>query len=153
MGLKTSRARGDHRVSPDVDGRRKERFGRYFPRLFAYVRPWVGTDAQARDVVVEVFARAFAYPEPIEDSDFAFVLFGLAREACAGATESGQKRDGGLTGREREVMGLIFDAQMPRCDVARLLGMDERAVGATLVHGLRKLRASMASTQALSLNP
>ena len=153
MGLKTSRVRGDPRVSPDGDGRRKERFGAYFPRLFAYVRPWVGTDARARDVVVEVFARAFAYPEPMEDGEFAFVLFGLAREACAGDTEGGQKHDGGLTGREREVMGLIFDAQMPQCDVARLLGVDERAVGAILVHGLRKLRASMASTQALSLNP
>jgi DNA-directed RNA polymerase specialized sigma24 family protein len=153
MGLKRFSATVSGPPAAAEDERRRQRFGHYFPRLFAYVRPWVNSDARTRDIVVETFARAFAYPGEITDEEFAIVLFGLAREACQGRTQEARRSSAGLTAREREVVGLVFDAQMCRGEIARLLEIDEGDVTATLLQALKKLRSGAASVQALSLRP
>ncbi len=153
MGLKRFSATAGDRPVATEDERRRQRFGHYFPRLFAYVRPWVASDARARDIAVESFARAFAYPGEIADEEFTVVLFGLARKACRGRSQDIRRSPEGLTAREREVVGLVFDAQMCRGEIARLLKMEERDVVATLLQGLRKLRSGAASVQAGALRP
>ncbi len=153
MGLKSL---GSTVSSGPVAGEEEQwrrRFGIHFPRLFAYVRPWVSSDAQARDIVVEAFARAFNHPGEMTDEEFPIVLFGLVREVCRRGDRAAGRPYRGLTLREREVLGLVFDAQMCRETIARLLKMTEREVSTTLVRGLKKLRSSAASVQAFSLQP
>lgn len=153
MGLKTSSATDSRKAVPAEGQGHRQRFGQYFPRLFAYVRPWVGSDAQARDIAVDTFARAFSHPGEMSDPEFAIVLFGLAREACHGRRQAAQRPGSGLTAREREVLGLVFDAQLGREEVARLLRIEERDVVGALVQGLKKLRSGTGSAQALAFQP
>ncbi len=149
MGLSMMDTRCDQEGSVPGGDARRRRFGEYFPRLFAYVRPWADDDSQARDLVTEVFARAFARPVELSDAEFSMALFGLAREVCHGGRAG--KRLGGLNSRERDVIGLLFDARLRRSEVGRLLSMDDRTVTSTLVHGLKKLRASLTSPVATAL--
>ena len=118
-GLKFSRPTGE---GPKAGARREvhsERFAAYFPRLFAYACAATGDDEAARDVVVSAFSEEFSRA----DND-------------------------GLTPREREVISLLFDAQLDRAQIGVLLGIRDEVVATTLVRGLRKLRTSFASAGA-----
>lgn len=150
MKLSTMDARCDHNgPAPGGDARRR-RFGEVFPRLFAYVRPWVDDDARARGLVTEVFSRVFAQTTGLSDNEFSMVLFGLARQ-LSHATAARKRQDGGLNSRERDVIGLLFDARLSRSEVGLLLNMDGRTVTSTLLQGLKKLRTSQTSAAATAL--
>ncbi|HEU4758704.1 MAG TPA: sigma-70 family RNA polymerase sigma factor [Dehalococcoidia bacterium] len=116
-------------------------FGAHYPRLFAYTRCWAGDDA-AGQIVVEAFCRAFARHPNASDEAFCLSLFATARRLCAAFAARGQPDDP-LSPREREVLALLFEAQLSRGDIGRLLKMKEHAVNSALLRGLRKLRASV----------
>lgn len=131
---------------PKVGGRREvqsERFGTYFPRLFAYCCAATGDDEAARDVAVSAFSEAFARPDVRED-EFELDLFRTARAICQSGEYRVRRHNDGLSPRERDVISLLFDAQLSRLQIGTLLGIRQEAVGSTLVRGLRKLRASFA---------
>lgn len=130
------------------DCERRARFGRYFPRLFAYASSYLAEEGQARDVVAETFRRAFAFPDPLSEEEFRIVLFGLARRLCHSLGSEDSVK--GLTEYERDVISLVFDAQLPREEIGSLLRIKEEMVGTTLLRALRKLRAAAPSPFALS---
>jgi DNA-directed RNA polymerase specialized sigma24 family protein len=125
---------------------RRSRFASYFPRLFAYAHSLTDDDGRAREIVVEAFARAFAPGKDVSDDEFPVVLFGLARELCREQRSTKRLLDG-LSVRERDVIALVFDAQLARPQIASLLGLSDEDLVATLLRGLRKLRASLAPVQ------
>ena len=132
---------------PRAGGRREvqsERFGKYFPRLFAYSCAATGDDEAARDVAVTAFSEAFARPDVRED-EFELDLFRTARAICQSGEYRMRRNDDGLSPRERDVISLLFDAQLNRVQISSLLGIEQEAVASTLVRGLRKLRASFAT--------
>lgn len=128
---------------------RRERFGRYFPRLFAYASTLIGHDGAAAEVVIESFTRVFARYPHLADADFAVVLFGFARDLCR-AVSARRQSDDGLSFRERDVISLVFDAQLSRTEIASILGAKDQAVGHVLLKGLRKLRESASARAAAS---
>ena len=118
-------------------------FGAHFPRLFAYTRSCVRDDAAAGQIVAEAFCRAFARHPDAPDGDLRLALFAAARRLCAAATTAHAQVDDPLSAREREVLSLLFEAQLSRGEIGRLLRMKEQAVNFALLRGLRKLRASV----------
>ena len=141
-GLDTNRAND----GPRAGARREvqsERFRVYFPRLFAYACASTGDDEAARDVVVSAFSEAFARPDVRED-EFELDLFRTARAITQSGEYRMRRHDDGLSPRERDVISLLFDAQLNRLQISALLGIRQDAVASTLVRGLRKLRASFA---------
>lgn len=132
---------------PRAGGRKEiqsERFEMYFSRLFAYACAATGDDEAARDVVVSAFSEAFARPDARED-EFELDLFRAARAICQSGEYRVRRHNDGLSPREREVISLLFDAQLSRVQISALLGIRQEAVTSTLVRGLRKLRASFAT--------
>ena len=131
--------------SPKLGGRRdlqRERFGNYFPRLFAYACAATGDDEAARDVVVASFTDVYSMPDMRSD-EFEVALFRAARELCGSGEYRLRRHNDGLSPRERDVISLHFDAQMSRTQISTLLGLQQDAVALTLMRGLRKLRARM----------
>ena len=122
-------------------------FGAYFPQLFAYARSITDDDVKAREIVVESFTRTFACPNDLSDQEFPIALFGAAREICREAVSRGTELKDALSTREREVVALVFDAQLSRAQIASLLRLKNRDVGSALLRGLRKLRAAMTPAQ------
>ncbi len=118
-------------------------FGAHFPRLFAYTRSCVRDDAAAGQIVAEAFCRAFARLPDASDDELRLALFADARQLCAAATTRGEQAGDPLSAREREVLALLFEAQLSRREIGRLLRMKEQAVNCALLRGLRKLRASV----------
>jgi DNA-directed RNA polymerase specialized sigma24 family protein len=119
-------------------GSQRLKFGKYFPRLFAYVQSAVRDETRAQEMVAQAFAETFAGDDFSDDEEFRIWLFAHARRivhAGLGATETD-----GLTGREREVISLLFDAQLTRREVGILLSVSEDVVASTLLKGLRRLR-------------
>ena len=102
-----------------------------------------GDDEAARDVAVSAFSEAFARPDVRED-EFELDLFRTARAICQSGEYRVRRHNDGLSPRERDVISLLFDAQLSRLQISTLLGIPQDAVGSTLVRGLRKLRASFA---------
>jgi DNA-directed RNA polymerase specialized sigma24 family protein len=146
-GLKSSRSTDE---GPKAGGRRElrsERFTAYFPRLFAYACAATGDDEAARDVVVFAFSEAFSRADTRED-EFEIDLFRTARAICQSGDYRVRRHNDGLTPREREVISLLFDAQLDRAQIGMLLGITDEVVAATLVRGLRKLRTSFVSAGA-----
>jgi DNA-directed RNA polymerase specialized sigma24 family protein len=144
-GLKFSRSTDE---GPKTGARREvqsERFAAYFPRLFAYACAATGDDEAARDVVVSAFSDAFSRSDTRED-EFEIDLFRTARAICQSGEYRVRRHNDGLTTREREVLSLLFDAQLDRAQIGVLLGIREEVVAKTLVRGLRKLRTSFASS-------
>lgn len=144
-GLKFSRSTGE---GPKAGARREvqsERFAAYFPRLFAYACAATGDDEAARDVVVSSFSDAFSRADARED-EFEIDLFRTARAICQSGEYRVRRHNDGLTPREREVLSLLFDAQLDRAQIGVLLGIRDEVVAMTLVRGLRKLRTSFASS-------
>jgi len=118
----------------------RERFGAYFPRLFAYVRSWTGDDAAASDITVEAFCRAFGRPAA-SPAEFRSSLFSAAFQLCRRLRPAAPRGDG-LSRQERDLLGLLFDARLSRDEVSALLNADRRSVTSTLISGLAKLRKS-----------
>ena len=140
---------------PKAGGRsevQSERFSAYFPRLFAYACAATGDDEAARDVVVSAFSEAFSRPDTRE-GEFELDLFRTARVICMSGEYRVRRHNDGLSPREREVISLVFDAQLDRAQIGALLGIKEETVGTTLVRGLRKLRTSFASGGSASAVP
>jgi len=141
---------GDPGDGPQHEGHR-QRFEQYFPGAFAYVSSWLGDDPAARQIVVETFTRTFAFRAELTDEDFPILLFATARDLCHSGADRG-RLDDGLSGRERDVISLLFDAQLTRGQVSVLLGLKHEQVNATLIRALKKLRAKLpgAATSALA---
>ena len=143
-GLKFSRTADE---GPKTGARREvqsERFAAYFPRLFAYACAATGDDEAARYVVVSAFSDAFSRADARED-EFEIDLFRTARAICQSGEYRVRRHNDGLTPQEREVISLLFDAQLDCAQIGVVLGISEEGVATTLVRGLRKLRISFAS--------
>jgi len=100
----------------------------------------VGNEAHARKVVIETFSQVFAHPAHLSDQQFSMAVFSLARSLCRDARPDGRRNDGDLLGSEREVLSLLFDAQLSRGEVGMVTGLEDEEVRAEMVSGLRKLR-------------
>jgi DNA-directed RNA polymerase specialized sigma24 family protein len=122
-------------TSADTAGSRRQRFARYFPRLFAYVQAMTGSEAIARDTAASAFEATLG-EDHRDENEFTLSLFATGRELCIARARA---RDS-LTDVEHEVLSLTFDAQLTREQVAELLGVNGAVVVATLLSGLRKLR-------------
>ena len=122
----------------------RERFGAYFPRVFAYSLVVTGEEAAAKEMTTAAFAEAFALPD-MREGEFEVEVFRIAREMGQQA-EVRTKGTDGLSTRERDVISLIFDAQLNREQIGLVLGVKPETVVATLFRGLRKLKAEMKST-------
>lgn len=120
-------------------------FADYFPKVFAYAYSRTMDEERSREIVIEAFARAFTRRSTGNDDDFAVVLFSVTRDLCSGVRSFSSASDAGLNDPEREVLALLFDAQLTHRQVGSLLTMPEESVVKTLINGLRKLRGAAAS--------
>ncbi len=121
---------------------KRQRFEQYFPRVFAYVSSCTGDDSVSRQIAAEAFIRTFAFRRDLNDEDFPVLLFATARDLCHNAS-SRSGADDGLSGRERDVVSLLFDAQLTRSQVSVLLGLRSEVVASTLIRALKRLRAKL----------
>ena len=64
-----------------------------------------------------------------------------------------RRHNDGLSPREREVISLVFDAQLDRTQIGALLGIKQEVLAVTLVRGLRKLPTSFASSGSTAAVP
>ena len=131
------------RAEPRTGARRdlqKERFGAYFPRVFAYVCPGTRDEAAARQVVAAAFVETFALPD-LREEEFEVELFQAARRLASSGEFRARRHADGLNAREREVISLVFDAQLDRAQIGRVLAIREETVIAALMRGLRKIQA------------
>lgn len=154
MGQSQESPTSEAQAGGHVDEAQRRRFATYFPKVFAYAHSWTLDEERSREIVIEAFARSFSRGLDQDEDDFAVVLFSVTRDLCSGARSSSGPVDGALTDPEREVLALLFDAQLTRRQVGSLLTMPEESVVTTLVNGLRKLKrvlpsASKASAQQL----
>ena len=117
------------------------RFAGYFPRLFAYALALNGEEAPSRELAVTAFCETLI-SRGFRDADFEVELFRRARQLAVRAARRGKGGDG-LSPRERDVISLIFDAQLDRERTAQVTGLRPDAVVATLMDGLRKLRGRL----------
>lgn len=127
---------------PSVDARRdlqRSRFGAYFSRVFAFALCTTNDEQAARDATVSAFAESFTLPELRED-EYEVALFRIARGHLPGRARKQLRHTDGLTTREREVVSLIFDAQLDHGQVARIMGVRDETLVAILLRGLHKLR-------------
>jgi DNA-directed RNA polymerase specialized sigma24 family protein len=134
-----------------TDPAQRERFATYFPSVFAYVHSWAGDDERCREIVVEAFARVFNRRALLNDEDFPVALFSVVRDLCEGWRSSSRASSGGLSAPEREVLALLFDAQLTRGQVGSLLQIQEDTVASMLVRALRKLKGVVTSSPSHSL--
>lgn len=141
MGLHATTHQGTCSSQLVTDEIRRERFGRYFPRLFAYAHSLVGNDVAAKAIVIDSFTHAFESPAHLEDEEFLLAIFNHARDLCRGSNVTSRDH---LSHRERDVLSLLFDAQLSRWQVGVLTRMREDAVNGALLKALRKLRETMA---------
>ncbi len=118
----------------------RQRFARYFPGLFAYVRAMSDGYSTGVDKVVSAFEMALSEPHANEDA-FVHSLFSNARELCSVDSTAHDVS-------EREVLSLTFDAQLTREQVSALLGLPVGTVVSTLLRGLRRLQTLRVATEA-----
>ncbi|MEX0682838.1 MAG: hypothetical protein WD904_03095 [Dehalococcoidia bacterium] len=119
-------------------GAQRERFSQYFPRLFAYVYGLTGDEEASKEATIGAFATVVR-EDYVADDDFAVFVFTAARTLIR--NRRSPSRDG-LTSREQEVVSLLFDAQLSRTEIARLLELEPEAVTSSLVTGLKKLQGA-----------
>jgi DNA-directed RNA polymerase specialized sigma24 family protein len=131
----------DSENSDGTAGARRQRFARYFPRLFAYVQAMTGDEGAARDATAGAFEATLS-EDHADENEFILSLFTAGRELCAARARARDE----LTELEHEVLSLTFDAQLTRAQVADLLVLDGDAVIATMLSGLRKLNEASAGT-------
>ena len=110
----------------------RQRFARYFPGLFAYVRAMSNGYATGVDKIVTAFEIALSEPHADEDS-FVLSLFTNARRLCSVDSTAHDTS-------EREVISLTFDAHLTREQVSVLLEIPVGAVVSTLLTGLPGLQ-------------
>ena len=128
-------------AAPDTSRETVRRlFSAYFPRLFAYCLTATGDERAARDLVVEAFGQVTSRASVLGEDDTAVLLFGAARGLCRARQAARRRKREGLTAEEREVLSLVFDAQLCREQIACLLQLNPQDVAAVLARGLRKLR-------------
>jgi DNA-binding CsgD family transcriptional regulator len=132
--------------APAQGGNQQERFNTYFSRVFAYGLSATGNEDEARNLTINAFAEAFAMPQ-MREAEFELEVFRRAREAARESRKSRQARDG-LTPREREVLALVFDAQLHRDQVGSLLSLRPETVLGILLKGLRKMSDPMPANAA-----
>ena len=125
---------------------RQNRFLSYFPRVFAYALGTTGDEKAAKEVTIAAFARAFSLPD-MREHEFEVEVFRSARESGRAPVSRNRQSSDGLTPREREVMSLVFDAQLNRDQVARLLSLRPETVLGVLLKGLRKMRDPMPASR------
>lgn len=142
MGLRSFSGKPGKGSTTENDARRA-RFGEYFPRVFAYLQHNTGDEKAAREIAGESFTQVFAGRE-LREEEFRLALFGTARRLC-GTRRAPNAAEEGLTARERDILALLFDAQLSRQEVASLMGMQEAAVTRELVRALKKLRSGSGS--------
>ena len=130
-------------TSPRQERAQRDRFGTYFPRVFAYVRSSISEDARSRDIVIEAFASVFSRGGRLSDEDFPIVLFSVTKDLCEKSRDNMDGVRGVLTDPEREVLALMFDAQLTSGQVGDVLQIREDSVASTLVDGLRKIKAAV----------
>jgi hypothetical protein len=143
MGLGSAFRRSN---GPRTGARREvqsERFGRYFPRLFAYSLVATGEEQAARELTVSAFTETFALPD-MREAEFEVEVFRIARDLTQ-RSEARNKPADGLSTRERDVISLIFDAQLNREQIGLVLGVKPETVVTTLFRGLRKLKAHVSN--------
>jgi DNA-directed RNA polymerase specialized sigma24 family protein len=140
MGLDAATHLGSRRSELGTDEIRRERFGKYFPRLFAYAHTLVGDEAAAKAIVIDSFTQALDLPTHPGDEEFLFAIFNHARDLCRGGNATQKEH---LSQRECEVIALLFDAQLSRRQICTLTCMKEEALNGALLKAFRKLRARM----------
>jgi DNA-directed RNA polymerase specialized sigma24 family protein len=143
MGLRSVLSGDETAILNKGDARCRARFARYFPQLFAYIQSAVRDEERAREIVACVFAATFARHAKSGDEEFHLWLFSDARQALQ--AERPAPPGDGLSGRERDVVSLLFDAQLTRREVAILLGVNDDTVTSSLLKALRKLKEANAS--------
>jgi hypothetical protein len=122
---------------------RKALFQTYFPRVFAYAHALTDDDAKAKEIVVECFARVFAPAKAFSDGEFPAALFGIAHAICQKLGAQRPELEDDLNARERQIMALVFDAQLSRPQIVSLLGVEDGDIGSILLSGLTKLRLAV----------
>lgn len=142
MGLRSFSVKPG-KEAPLEDDARRARFGAYFPRVFGYVQHRIGDENAAREIVVESFTQVFSGRE-LREEEFRLALFGTARRLC-GTGRARNTAEECLTPRERDILALLFDAQLSRDEAALLLETQEASVTAEFVRALKKLRSGTGS--------
>jgi DNA-directed RNA polymerase specialized sigma24 family protein len=130
----------------------KERFGTYFPRLFAYVYALTGDEAGARNVVSEAFARVLPRSVGPTEDDFVVALFTTARDLTR-SSRGPAPTAGSLSDSEQELLAFVFDARLTRDQIRRLTDTTERSLSEELLRALRKLQAEMSFSASVSVRP
>lgn len=145
MGRSENDTAANEAITDGTSDAQRRRFASYFPKVFAYAHSWTNDEVRSREIVIEAFARAFSRGLHSSEDDFAVVLFSVTRDLCSGARSCSAPNDTVLTDPERDVLALLFDAQLTRRQVGSLLTMPEESVVTTLVNGLRKLKRVLPS--------
>lgn len=136
---------------PGAERAQRDRFAKYFPRAFAYAHSSTGSDARSREIVIEAFASVFSEGDVLSDEEFPIALFNRMRGLCEKFSDDSDDVRGVLTDGEREVLALLFDAQLTRLQVGGVLQIREDTVASTLVQGLKKIRQVFSSDMNPSL--
>lgn len=142
MGLRSFSGKSGKGTALENDARRA-RFGAYFPGVFAYVQHSIGDENATREIVAESFTQVFSGRE-LREEEFRLALFGTARRLC-GSGRTPNAAEECLTPRERDILALMFDAQLSREEVAVLLEVQEASVTAEFVSALKKLHSGSGS--------
>jgi hypothetical protein len=146
MGLSTTST--DQRAVNELQG---ERFGAFFSRAFACALSLTGNEARAREVVIEAFSRIFGDHGNLSDDEFVVSLFHSLRELCRALPPNTAQADQ-LTGRERELLALVFDARLSRDVIRRITRTSEEGISSALLSALRKLRGDAVPAATASLH-
>ena len=117
----------------------RDRFKRYFAKVFAYALSCSGDQTAAKSVTTEAFLATFAGGPGPSDEEFRLALFGNARRLWRTARQR-PFFDDALNRRERDALSLLFDAELSKGEVAQLLRLRETTLTATVLRGLLKLR-------------
>lgn len=152
MRVFTNGDQGPARLRGPVSDGRKERFGMYFPRLFAYAYSLIGDEAEVKDVVSEAFGRVLSRSMDTSEDEFVVELFTTVRDLTRNSHAT-PPAAGTLSDRERELLAFVFDARLTSAQIRRLTDTTERSFAAALFRALRKLQSEVASSAALSVRP
>jgi DNA-directed RNA polymerase specialized sigma24 family protein len=120
-----------------TEGKSEQRFGVYYPRLFAYALSAVGNPARARDLVTDILHDILISGEPLPEEQFRLALFAEAQAVC-GRQARAVYLDFGLTTAERRVLSLVVDGGLSLEEAAMVSG--QRDAGVVLYSAVHKLR-------------
>lgn len=126
----------------------RERFGMYFPRVFACAYSLTNDETAAKNIVSEVFSHVLARSSDVSEEEFVVELFGMTRDLVRTSRILGTEGNGRLTSRERELLAFLFDARLTHEEVRRLMRTTEQALSAALLGAMRKLQGGARSATA-----